>query len=57
MDQIDLIRAQAKGQGQDMDEAAAKDKIEAQLERDLVRMRGGRGAGGREGGTRDLAWP
>eukprot|EP00904_Undaria_pinnatifida_P012763 jgi/Undpi1/8617/HiC_scaffold_25.g11082.m1 len=36
VDQLDLVRAQAKGQGQDMDEAAAKDKIEAQLERDLV---------------------
>lgn len=35
VDQMDLVRAQAKGQ--EVDEAAAKDKIEAQLERDLVR--------------------
>lgn len=36
VDQMDLVRAQAKGQ--EVDEAAAKDKIEAQLERDLVRI-------------------
>ncbi len=34
-DQMDLLRAQAKGQ--EFDEAKAQDKIEAQLERDLVR--------------------
>ena len=34
-DQMDLLRAQAKGQ--ELDEAKAQDKIEAQLERDLLR--------------------
>lgn len=34
-DQMDLLRAQAKGQ--EFDEAKAQDKIEAQLERELVR--------------------
>lgn len=34
-DQMDLLRAQAKGQ--EFDEAKAQDKIEAQLERDMVR--------------------
>ncbi|CAN0109835.1 unnamed protein product, partial [Hapterophycus canaliculatus] len=33
-DQMDLLRAQAKGQ--EFDEAKAKDKIEAQLEREMV---------------------
>lgn len=34
-DQMDLLRAQAKGQ--EFDEAKAQDKIEAQLEREMVR--------------------
>ncbi|CAN0249283.1 unnamed protein product, partial [Ectocarpus sp. 8 AP-2014] len=33
-DQMDLLRAQAKGQ--EFDEAKAQDKIEAQLEREMV---------------------
>lgn len=41
---MDLLRAQAKGQ--EFDEAKARDKIEAQLEREMVRemlLRGQRG--------------
>ena len=34
-DQMDLLRAQAKGQ--EFDEPKAQDKIEAQLEREMVR--------------------